>query len=129
MVSEHHIRQALGRYLSGEVSLPEFQEWFAPRAWEVVAEHGPAMDLVGQIELVLAEFTGGYQTEVELRTALKQHADTSALVILIEDFFIADRWTTGVVGVEFGNSNTVEVGGSLVVHSPHIQVSKEPVAA
>jgi hypothetical protein len=124
MVSEHHMRQALSRYLSGEVSLAEFQEWFVPRAWEALGEGGPAADIAGHIELLLAEFTGGYQDEIELRLALKNYADAPMVLLREPDQKFAIYWSTSSVGAEISN-NTVAFGSSILVQAPRIQFSEE----
>lgn len=119
-VPEHHIREALATYVSGEIPLAEFQEWFVPRAWEALAEGGPASDLASDVELLLAEFTGGHGSEYDLREALKQHASVplggivfvsspadwvSAVVsqpwIGASGFY---RWSTSAAGAELGNT-------------------------
>lgn len=144
-VPEHHIREALARYVSGEIPLPVFQEWFVPRAWEVLAEGGAAIDLTSDIELLLAEYTGGHRTEHDLQDALKQHAAVPAagFVYLREDVTehltwshpwvqsVAGaiyRWQTSVAGADFGNS-TVDLRAAQVVESPRIQVSEVEQAA
>jgi hypothetical protein len=53
-VSEHVIRESLVRYLSGRMTLEEFQIWFIPRAWEILETGSPAAALAGEIELLLA---------------------------------------------------------------------------
>jgi hypothetical protein len=45
-VPEHHIREAVARYVSAEIGRGEFQEWFIPRAWELLdSEPSPAARL------------------------------------------------------------------------------------
>jgi hypothetical protein len=119
-VPEHHIREALAGYVSGEVPLAEFQEWFVPRAWEALAEGGSVSDLVSEVELLLAEFTGGHRSEHDLREALKPHASVhpggivsvsspavwvSTVVsqpwIGVSGFY---RWSTWAAGTELGNT-------------------------
>jgi hypothetical protein len=58
---------ALSRYLTDGESLAEFQDWFAPLAWESDALDADAAELVDSIQLRLAEFTSGHLTEDELR--------------------------------------------------------------
>lgn len=139
VVPEHHIREALARYLSGEVFLKELQEWFIPRAWEVLAESGPAADLVAEIELLLAEYTSGQRSESDLREAFKVHAARRAggLVLVVEPAAIEPtiwtqpwvpssntvfRWSTIAAGAEPGNS-TVDVRSEP--GAPHLEVSVE----
>jgi hypothetical protein len=70
-VPEHHIREAVARYVSGEISRQELQEWFAPVAWELLAgDPSPAADLAADIELALAEATSEGWTGHELRERL-----------------------------------------------------------
>jgi hypothetical protein len=63
------IRAQIARYLTGAITLNEFQEWFVPEAW-VVEASSPAYDLAQTIELLLAEYTSGHRTQDELREAL-----------------------------------------------------------
>jgi hypothetical protein len=138
-VSDHHIREALARYVSGEISLVEFQEWFIPRAWEVLAEGGPAADVTSDLELLLAEFTNGQWTERDLREALKQHATVPLGGIVFVSspapwmittwsqpwieptgFF---HWFTSAAGAELGNT-TVDVRGGATVETPRISVEQ-----
>jgi hypothetical protein len=119
-VPEHHIREGVASYVSGEISLAEFQEWFAPRAWEILAEDGPASDVVSDVELLLAEFSGGQGSEHALREALKEHASVApggiVLVSSPVDWVSAVvsqpwsgvtgfyRWSTSAAGAELGNT-------------------------
>lgn len=77
-VPKHHIREAVARYVSGEITRQEFQEWFAPQAWELLAgDPSPAADLASAIELRLAEFTNEGWSEQELREQLADAASVS----------------------------------------------------
>lgn len=58
----------LQSYLIGVESLDEFEDWLVSRSWDVHrTEDQPAIHLVSEIELRLAEFTSGHWTEEELR--------------------------------------------------------------
>lgn len=74
-VPKHHIREAVARYVSGEITRQELQEWFAPVAWELLAgPPSPAADLAGEIELLLAEATNEGWPDNELRQRLAEAA-------------------------------------------------------
>ena len=138
-VSEHHMREALARYVSGEVSLVEFQEWFIPRAWDILAEGGPAADVTSDLELLLAEFTNGQWTERDLREALKPHATVplggivfvtspaSSVATTWSQPWIEPsglfRWLTSATGAELGNT-TLDVRGHAAVETPRISVEQ-----
>ena len=65
------INAHLCRYLTGEISLIEFQEWFIPSTWNVEHSQDPyAVELAANIHLLLAEFSNGDWTEEELRAKL-----------------------------------------------------------
>lgn len=75
MAVPNDIREAVARYVAGEITRMEFQEWFAPRAWDVLGEGpNPATDLVSEIELLLAEYGHGDWAEAELRERLAEVA-------------------------------------------------------
>ena len=65
------IREQLARYLVGEISLQEFEDWFVPASWNVVqSKNMSAIYLVYEIELWLAEFSDGFWNEDELKEKL-----------------------------------------------------------
>jgi hypothetical protein len=65
------IREWLARYLAGEISLHEFDNWFASATWtsDETADH-ETRELAHTIEHQLAEYTDGYWTEDELKRML-----------------------------------------------------------
>ena len=68
---EDEIRAELRRYLRIEISLESYEEWFAPRVWQIEASNDPAAeDLAYQIDLRLAEHSSGHRTDDELRVLL-----------------------------------------------------------
>ena len=68
---EANIREYLRRFLGGEVSLGDFEDWFVVHSWNVHQMGDPSLaDLVYEIELRLAEYTNGHRTEDELRRVL-----------------------------------------------------------
>jgi hypothetical protein len=69
------LRERLADYLSGAISLAEFQAWFAPRAWELT-EGDPAYGTATRVELLLAEYLNGHRTEGEVAARLRPMVDT-----------------------------------------------------
>lgn len=62
----------LRRYLSHEISLDGFREWFDVETWDAIDSSSPAtQQFAGQIELHIAEFTNGHRTEDDLRVQLQ----------------------------------------------------------
>jgi hypothetical protein len=75
-VPEHHIREAVARYVSGEIGRQELQEWFAPVAWEVLAgAPSPTADLAAEMELAFAESMNEGWTDSQLRERLVDVAE------------------------------------------------------
>jgi len=61
----------LSQYLTNESTLQQFREWFDGATWGLVAEPDSAIRrMAGEIELRLAEFTGGTYMEDSLRDYL-----------------------------------------------------------
>lgn len=58
-------------YVSGEISLDELDEWLAPILWEMHEKQSP-IDLLREIELRMAEYSGGGWSEDELRDLLRE---------------------------------------------------------
>jgi hypothetical protein len=59
-------------YLTGARSLSDFRAWFDPSTWGVVTAPDPILrEVVGEIELRLAEFTNGHLSEDDLKRTLQ----------------------------------------------------------
>lgn len=67
------IRTSLRRYLSGETTLRAFEGWLMD-ATEELARNRPELQLRAAINLLIAEYTGGYMSEAELRERLEPFA-------------------------------------------------------
>jgi hypothetical protein len=100
------IREWLSRYLDGEISLRQFEDWFIPVAWGIprTANQG-TLELVGEIELRLAEFSNGHWTEPELRTTLEP---------------LVTFYKTEVTSENLHNSGKYSFQSSLTLPSPHV---------
>lgn len=69
--SELELHRQLARYLSGEISLNDFEDWFVPRSWNFHAGSTPSLqDIVSEIELLLAEYSNGHVVEEDLKQKL-----------------------------------------------------------
>lgn len=65
------MREQLARYLVKELSLEDFQIWFAPVLWNIERSLSrPAVELAYEIALRIAEFSNGHWTQEELRNNL-----------------------------------------------------------
>ncbi len=65
------IRGQVADYLASKITLREFKSWFAPRAWHAHKHVDPdTVDLVHEVDLLLAEFGHGDWTEEELKERL-----------------------------------------------------------
>jgi len=66
------VQRHLANYLSSEISLSRFRDWFDVETWDLdLQSDTPLGQFVGEIELRLAEFTNGHRTEQELRDQLQ----------------------------------------------------------
>lgn len=66
------IQQQIAEYLSGKISLIEFQRWFIPATWDVhLSGNQTATELAYKIELMLAEYTSGHLSEDEMQREMR----------------------------------------------------------
>jgi hypothetical protein len=100
---DNEIRDKLGSYLLGEVSLEDFKDWFVPFSWNV--EHNnnqTATNMVYEIELRLAEYSNNYWNENELKNLLSPIAESYNINInFVPDIEMnsnawVDRWSISV---------------------------------
>jgi hypothetical protein len=61
------LRIQLARYLTGEISLPEFRRWFLPTIWDLAEDDQLLSPLARRVELRLAEYSNGHWTEDDLK--------------------------------------------------------------
>jgi hypothetical protein len=73
MIAENQIREKLGRYLSGELSLDHFEDWLVERSWNMHKDSDEsAQKLASAVELRLAEHSSGHLDDAALRDELRQ---------------------------------------------------------
>ena len=62
------------RYVAGDISLRDFQDWFIPATWDVAkCPDKEIVKAVRNIQLSLAEFSSGDLTEAQLKNDLAAH--------------------------------------------------------
>lgn len=65
------IHDHLAGYLAHETTLSEFEDWFVLATWDRASSELPeTAELIGEIELRLAEHSNGHRTEDDLRQCL-----------------------------------------------------------
>ena len=70
------IQEQLGRFVSGDLALEKFRDWFTPATWNIDDESTEdARELSYEIEHRLAEFTHGDWDEQELKLLLRPFAE------------------------------------------------------
>jgi len=73
---ETAIRRHLARYLAGNLTLNELQDWLVNATWTMEETASPAaVQLVYSIELVLAELSSGFLPLDQLRADLLEIAE------------------------------------------------------
>ena len=66
------LHERLADYLAGDSSLDEFKDWLVGATWSIDEAADPAgMQLADEVKLALADESGGFLTEAELREELK----------------------------------------------------------
>ncbi len=67
---ELEIQQHLMKYLSGSVSLAEFENWFVPMLWDIDDTDERTRRLAGAVHILISEFSSGDRHEESLREGL-----------------------------------------------------------
>lgn len=72
----------VGRYIEGAISANELQDWLVPRLESFIDSPKPSVkQMVGVVELGLAELSLGHLTEDEFRARLRASMTSMATVI------------------------------------------------
>lgn len=84
------IQGHLLRYLNGDTSLNEFEDWFVPVLWDLgeCDDHG-ARNFAGGINNLIAEASKSGQTQAWLREELKQLLSLSSSQVRSGPFVVA----------------------------------------
>jgi hypothetical protein len=70
MASAQEVREELTKFLAHAQTLDALNEWLSRNTWNLHRESSAVKELVGAIELRLAEFSNGHWDEKELREHL-----------------------------------------------------------
>src|SRR5437660_6028691 len=71
MIADYEIRRWLGRFLSKQISLDQFEDWLVQHSWNMHRDSDEsARKLAAAIELRLAEHSSEHLDEVQLRQEL-----------------------------------------------------------
>lgn len=99
------IREKLASYLVGNISLEDFEDWFVSSSWNVIQrENKNTIDLVYDIELILAEYSRGCWNDDELKQLLRP---------IVENYNINIDY---IPNVEIGSNARVDHWVSLPLH-------------
>ncbi|MBI1955041.1 MAG: hypothetical protein HYS38_01460 [Acidobacteria bacterium] len=75
MLSSAQIHRQLWQYLAGSLSIDEFEDWLVSSSWNMHKDADrDAQELVGAIELRLAEYSQGHLDEADLKSELQMIA-------------------------------------------------------
>jgi hypothetical protein len=86
MISESLIREQIGRYLRGELSLDRFEDWIAQNSWNMHKDSDePSQRLASAVELRLAEHSSEHLDEDSLREELRQLVNPKVVEISFGD--------------------------------------------
>lgn len=66
------IQQHLMRYLSGDTSLADFENWFVPLLWEIDEEPEATRERAGNIHILLSELSNGDLTIADFNKRLTE---------------------------------------------------------
>jgi hypothetical protein len=74
---EFELQQHLMRYLGGDESLADFEDWFAPALWEIDLEPEDVREKAGSIHILLSELSLGGLTIEQFKSKLTDFIRTS----------------------------------------------------
>lgn len=69
------------RYIADEISRQDLENWLVPHLEELLSLGSPVADLVGELELGLAEYSHGDVSEAGMKESLSQYLSTSPMSV------------------------------------------------
>ena len=122
MISESQIREKLIRFLSNDISLDVFEDWFVQQSWDMHKDSNEAaLRLASAIELRLAEHSGGHLSECGLRDELRPFVTNYTMSMFFGE--------VGSVVLLAPPNNVAATAKALQVAFPYPPVSQSPAAA
>jgi hypothetical protein len=86
MISEPQIREKLGRFLRGDLSLERFEDWLSQKSWNMHKDSSEAAQkLAAALELRLAEYSAGHLSDLTLRDELRPFVNPPIVQISFGD--------------------------------------------
>jgi hypothetical protein len=86
MVSSSQIRQHLAMFLSGEIDLESFEDWFAQNTWNIHQSGSAAAEVATfAVEESLSEYSSRHINDEELRQELSQILEADIQTVQIID--------------------------------------------
>jgi len=86
MFSAQQLQQKAAEWISGKIALRDFHLWFESEAFDLrQSADKSAAELAGQIDVLLAEYTGGYLPVAELRRELAEAIRPFEPIVLNSD--------------------------------------------
>ncbi len=76
---ELEIQQHIQKYLAGQESLADFENWFAPVLWDIDDQPQEARELAGLVHVLLGELSTGDLSSAAFKSKLAQSIKTYAL--------------------------------------------------
>lgn len=109
------IRSQIARYLHGDASLSEFDQWFAENTWNVRTSGNPlAVDLTYQIELLLGDASAEGWTEDQLKLQLHGFVEDYQAIVVFGG--------TVVPGPRFGASDQAVASNQVLTGDDQPQI-------
>jgi hypothetical protein len=76
MVTDQEIREELAKLLANAQTLDSLNEWLSRKTWNIHRESSSVRDLVGAIELRLAEFSDGHANRRNYENICQRYSTT-----------------------------------------------------
>ena len=76
---ELEIQRRLLQYLSGEIELDQFEDWFVPVLWDIDEYDECAREMAGRVHNLISEFSHGDRSLESLREELEHTAMPSSV--------------------------------------------------
>lgn len=72
------IRQHLMHYVSGRITLADFENWFIPVLWDIDDQDGDTREMAGTVHLLISEFSRGSCSIGDFHQALRNACQISS---------------------------------------------------
>lgn len=124
------LQDRLMAYVSGQITLPQFEEWFVPSTWDAQdTDDTRLIQTRNAVDARIAEYTNRDWTEEELRDLLRPYAETRVIPFSNTTNSVLDPQSANESAINRVSLDLTLAGGAWTLLAPNPQILRSSTDA